>query len=272
MTRRVEATGRNGVVAERKTATAKKQVAKPKVELSEKWKVRREAMRARNMARHDRPKSAIEVKNGKASVGPATNQDSKLYAVEMLEALGTRSISFLNQTLSNITHVMSPTLNASEQQHNAAIAIMASVEPENELEATLASQMVAANECAMRCMRGMVGTDMPEHHKMYGDLANKFMRTFTAQMEALSRMRRGGEQVVKHVYVGEGGQAVFAKEIHNGRGVNNETSEQAYGTNEPAERASLSGPDPTRDGMPVPGNAEREVSIARRAIDWPAEG
>ena len=123
-------------------AKAKRQVATPKVELSEKGIARREAMRARNMARPNRPESAIEVKNGKASVGPAKDQDSKLYAVEMLEALGTRSIPFLNETLSNITRVMSPTLNASEQQHNAAIAIMASVEPENELEATLAAQMV----------------------------------------------------------------------------------------------------------------------------------
>ena len=247
-------------------AKAKRQVATPKVELSEKGIARREAMRARNMARPNRPESAIEVKNGKASVGPAKDQDSKLYAVEMLEALGTRSIPFLNETLSNITRVMSPTLNASEQQHNAAIAIMASVEPENELEATLAAQMVMANECAVRCMRGMVGTDMPDHHKMYGDLANKFMRTFSAQVEALSRLRRGGEQVVKHVYVGEGGQAVFAKEIHNGRGVNHEANGQAYGTGAAAQCASLPSPNPSRDGMPVSGDAEREVSNPRGSI------
>jgi hypothetical protein len=185
----------------------------------------------------------------------------------MLEALGTRSIPFLNQTLFNITRIMSPALNASAQQHNAAIAIMASVEPENELEATLAAQMVMANECAVRSMRGMVGTDISEHHKMYGDLANKFLRTFTAQMEALSRMRRGGEQVVKHVYLADGAQAVFAKTINQGGGVNVETDGQAYGASEPAQHPSLPGPDPTRDGVPVPGNAERAVSIARGAIN-----
>ena len=50
-------------------------------------------------------------------------------------------------------------------------------------------------------------------------LANKFMRTFTAQIDALSRLRRGGEQIVKHVYVGEGGQAVFAKKFITGGGL-----------------------------------------------------
>ena len=249
-----------------------KKVAKPKVELSEKEKARREAMMIRNSARPKRPESVVEVKNGKANVGPAKDQDADLYAAEMLEALGTRSIPFLNQTLFNITRIMSPTLNASEQQHNAAIAIMASVEPENELEATLAAQMVMANECAVRSMRGMVGTDISEHHKMYGDLANKFLRTFTAQVEALSRLRRGGEQVVKHVYVGEGGQAVFAKEIHHGRGGTNEASGQAYGTSDPPQCSSLPGPDPTRDGVPVPGNAERKMPLARGPVHGSPEG
>jgi hypothetical protein len=196
-------------------ARAKKEVSVPApVELSEKGKARREAMMDRNAARPQRPESAIEVIDGKASVGPAEDQNVDLYAAEMLEALGTRSIPFLNQTLFNITRIMSPTMNASEQQHNAAIANMASVEPENELEATLAAQMVMANECAVRSMRGMVGTDVSEHHKMYGDMANKFLRTFTAQVEALTRLRRGGEQVVKHVYVADGAQAVFAKTIN----------------------------------------------------------
>ena len=243
-----------------------KNVAKPKVELSEKGKARLEAMMARNAARPKRPESVVEVKNGKASVGPAKDQDANLYAAEMLEALGTRSVPFLNQTLSNITRIMSPTLNASEQQHNAAIAIMASVEPKNELEATLAAQMVMTNECAVRSMCGMVGTDISEHHKMYGDLANKFLRTFTAQVEALSRLRRGGEQVVRHVYVGEGGQAVFAREIHNGGG-KHERADQGYGAGQFEQCAALPGPDPRGDGMPITSDDERKVPITRGAFD-----
>ena len=50
-------------------------------------------------------------------------------------------------------------------------------------------------------------------------MANKFMRTFTSQVEALAKLRRGGEQIVKHVYVQEGGQAVIAGTVNTGGGV-----------------------------------------------------
>lgn len=254
-------------------AKAKKEVAKPlRAELSEKGKARREAVLARNLARPERPESVINAKNKKWSIEPAKGQDNKLYSAEMLEAFGTRSVPFLNATMQNIARVMSPTLNITSQQHNAVIAIMASVEPENELEATLAAQMVMANECAVRCMRGMVGTDMSEHHKMYGDLANKFMRTFTSQVEALSRLRRGGEQVIKHVYVGEGGQAVFAREINHSGGVKVGSDEQGHRAGQSAQCASLPCPDAAWDGVPIPGHAERAVPDSRGAFDRSAEG
>ncbi len=43
-----------------------------------------------------------------------------------------------------------------------------------------------------------------------GSLATKLLRTYTAQIDALARLRRGGEQrvIVQHVYVNEGGQAI----------------------------------------------------------------
>ncbi len=43
-----------------------------------------------------------------------------------------------------------------------------------------------------------------------GNMAVKLLRTFTAQIEALAKLRRGGEQTVRveHVHVYRGGQAV----------------------------------------------------------------
>jgi hypothetical protein len=49
-----------------------------------------------------------------------------------------------------------------------------------------------------------------------GNLATKFSRTFTAQLEALDRHRRGGKQIVEHVHVNDGGQAVFANNVTTG--------------------------------------------------------
>jgi hypothetical protein len=62
-------------------------------------------------------------------------------------------------------------------------------------------------------------TEMPRREaleKMYTKLA----RTSPAQFEAFHRMRHGGQQqmVVKHVNVGEGGQAVFGSINSKGAG------------------------------------------------------
>lgn len=51
----------------------------------------------------------------------------------------------------------------------------------------------------------------------FGNLAAKLLRTSQGQMETLARMRRGGEQVVKHIHVdNRGGQAVIAENVATG--------------------------------------------------------
>lgn len=227
----------------------------------------RERMDANNLKRDERPEAKFVRNEGdeNLTITAADHQDKRLHGAAMMEALGTRSLPFLNDTLANINKVLSRSGLPTEQQYNAAVAILASVEPQNELEATLASQMVAANECAFRCMRGMITSDMVDQHKMYGDLANKFMRTFSAQAEALSKLRRGGEQIVKYIHVHEGGQAVVAGTINQQRGVAGVgNAEQLYGTNTASECASLPCPDPTRNGVPVPSHAERAMQDTRR--------
>lgn len=247
----------------------KPSTAKPKRrELTEREAAQRDRMRAQNLERDERPEAKFVrvVERGKVNITitNADRQDEVLHSNAMMEALGTRSLPFLNDTMDNIIRVMSPSRNITEQQYNAALAILASVEPQNELEATLASQMVAANDCAMRSMRAMGGTDVADHHKMYGDLANKFMRTFTAQVEALARLRRGGEQIVKHVYVQEGGQAVIAGTVNAGGRDNLGNVEQPFGAAPAPQCAALPGPDAAWDGVPIPRHAERKMSHSRR--------
>ena len=50
---------------------------------------------------------------------------------------------------------------------------------------------------------------IPEYQTA-GNLAIKLSRTFTMQIEALAKLRRGGEQTVRveHVHVHNGGQAI----------------------------------------------------------------
>ena len=53
---------------------------------------------------------------------------------------------------------------------------------------------------------------------MLGNLTTKFMRTYTMQVEALTRKRRKGQQKiwVKHVHVYAGGQAIVGNVSHRG--------------------------------------------------------
>jgi hypothetical protein len=107
----------------------------------------------------------------------------------------------------------------------------------------------------------------------FGNLANKFMRTFTAQAEALAKIRRGGEQVVKYVHVHEGGQAVVAGTINQtGGSANIESDEQPQGTETTAPCAALPRPDPTWNEVPVSRNAQRQMSPARGQEPRGAEG
>jgi hypothetical protein len=263
-------------MANKPKSKALKKSAAPK-ELQPREIAQRDKLHARNMARMERAElEIVRTDSGagvKVTIQPANGQDEKLFAVQMMEALGTRSVPFMNDTLDNLVRVMSPSRNVSSDQYNAAVAILAAVEPENELEATLGAQMVAANDCAMRCMRAMFATDMADHQKMYGDLSNKFARTFAAQVEALAKLRRKGEQVVKHVHVHEGGQAVVAGTINQtGGGGQSGSGGQAYGAGMLEECAALPGPDEAGNGVPIARHAERAVPDSRRPIDGSAEG
>ena len=52
-----------------------------------------------------------------------------------------------------------------------------------------------------------------------GNLAVKLLRTYTAQIEALAKLRRGGEQTVRVelVHVHSGGQAIVGAVTHQSR-------------------------------------------------------
>src|SRR3546814_17779489 len=77
-----------------------------------------------------------------------------------------------------------------------------------------------------------------------------------------SRMRRGGEQVVRHVHVdNRGGQAVIAENVHNGGKGNGKTDDQSHATGEAGIGPALLGADSFGNGVPVP---NREGTATRQ--------
>lgn len=101
----------------------------------------------------------------------------------------------------------------------------------------------------------------------YARLAMKAQSNCRATVEALAKLHQPREQIVKHVHVNEGGQAVVADHFHNQTGAqgNGETNKQSHAAASAEGGASLPGPDPLRNPMPSSGRkGSQKVSNARR--------
>jgi hypothetical protein len=79
----------------------------------------------------------------------------------------------------------------------------------------LATQMIATNRAAMDMLARARETEHLPTMQECGNLTVKLLRTYTAQIEALAKLRRGGEQTVRveHVHVHEGAQAIVGNVV-----------------------------------------------------------
>jgi hypothetical protein len=139
----------------------------------------------------------------------------------------------------------------------------------------LAAQMVAAHSASMECYRrAMLNEQTFEGRRENLSQANKLSRTYTMQVEALSRHRGKGQQkvTVEHVHVHAGGQAVVgAVETGGGAASGNQRQPHAKAISH-APVAPLWGEDQKREAVPLTGDAEREVPPARGRLSRSADG
>jgi hypothetical protein len=108
----------------------------------------------------------------------------------------------------------------------------------------------------------------------YPDAADRYMRlalkaqaACRSSLEALARLHQPREQIVKHVHVSEGGQAVVADHFHQNSGglKNGKTIKQSDATSSPRAGAALPSPDPLGNGMPISsGEGKAPLPNARR--------
>jgi hypothetical protein len=99
--------------------------------------------------------------------------------------------------------------------------------------------------------------------KDYANLAAKAQANCRTTIETLAKIKRGGSQTVKVVHVHEGAQAVVADTINQG-GVGAQSIKQPQAKAADAPQPALPSPDEASNGVPVPGNAERQMSHAWR--------
>ena len=138
---------------------------------------------------------------------------------DIMRALGTNSADFTDGVLQQLANAVSPGRGADEEAINFGLAVIAGVEPKDELETMLAMQMVAVHMATMTFTRRLAHVETLDQQNSAERALNKLSRTFAMQLEALKRYRTGGEQkvVVQHVNVNEGGQAIVGT-VDRGRG------------------------------------------------------
>lgn len=200
--------------------------------------------------------------------------DAAGHLLRELDVFGTSSVDFSRHSIGRIAAVMKDRREdiPSQINLNAGVAAVAGIAPRNETEAMLATQMVGTHEVAMEMLtRAKMATD-PGQIERYGTLATKLLRTYTAQIEALAKVRRGGEQnvTVKHVHVYEGGQAIVGNVTTGKAGGHFDNGTQAHALTGTAALALSDGgsmlrQDQGRDAVPVAGGEwEGPVPDARR--------
>jgi hypothetical protein len=95
--------------------------------------------------------------------------------------------------------------------HKSTRAAVHSLGARDGLEALLAVQMVGVHNLAMKFLANAALEDQTDYGREVSvNRANRLLRTFTVQVEALKKHRSKGEQhfTVEHVHVHSGGQAV----------------------------------------------------------------
>lgn len=153
-----------------------------------------------------------------------------------------------------------------EGRYNAALSFIESMEPQNQVEVLLLLQMYVTHDAAIRALAMLGSADWVPQAQTFGNLATKLLRTSQGQMDTLARMRRGGEQIVRHIHVdNRGGQAVIAENLNTGGAKNGKIDNQSDATGSAGIGPSLLGTDSLGSGVPIP-SGERQAAMqdARR--------
>jgi len=153
-------------------------------------------------------------KNKKTGVAELSSSDGK-----DLFCMGTHDADLLNTVIAQTRKIYSKGSELTETTTattNAAMAAIIEIDPHDSVELMLSSQMVTVHNISIEMSARVVS----EGQSIEGVNTNinrvtKLMRTFTTQVEALSKYRNKGQQkiTVQHVNVENGGQAIVG-DIH----------------------------------------------------------
>jgi hypothetical protein len=187
----------------------------------------------------------------------------------LTEALGVPDSEAANGILSQIINAGTIGKRADESAANFMLALVAGIEPQDQIETMLAAQMAAVHNATMTFARRLNHTEHLAQQDSASNALNKLARTFAVQVEALNRHRGKGQQkvTVEHVTVNAGGQAIVgAISTSPGAGGQMKAEGQAHAKQDAIPQVTaLPSPDPQRDAMPIAeGERPQALPDARR--------
>lgn len=189
-----------------------------------------------------------------------TGKSEMLALLKLHETFSANSIDPVNARANELLKYLGSVGADNEARYNAALSFIESMAPRDQAEALLLVQMYVTHDAAIRALSQLGSAEWVPTAQMFGNLATKLLRTSQGQMETLARMRRGGEQVVRHVHVdNRGGQAVIAENVHTGGKGNGKIDDQSHATGAAGIGPALLGADPFGNGMPIPSHEGAEA-------------
>lgn len=176
----------------------------------------------------------------------APHGDAQLWTLQLADAFGTRCRATIATFLSQMEALCGKNFwdeearqwRLDEHEFSAALAIVNSLHPRNELEAAHAAQMVAIHLLTMKVTARAIKY---EYDTRTAAVAGKLARTFTAQREAFERIRKPNRTAKQSIKVTKETHYHHHRHLHRG-------AEETEGQPHDARAATIEG------SAPVPGD------------------
>ena len=121
---------------------------------------------------------------GRKERAARTRTGTPIGQVSLLKAIGSTDNDFLNGLIKQLVNVGSPGSSPDEDGTNFMLAVVKGIEPRDQVEAMLASQMAAVHNATMTLARRLAHVDNIPQQDSAQNAFNKLARTFAAQVRA----------------------------------------------------------------------------------------
>jgi hypothetical protein len=246
----------------------RKRKARNRPEPSAELRAKESDMEKRVLARPHPPGIMLEPAGYDEEHWTAPHADRDLWTLQLAEAFGTRSMSVIHAFIRQLEKLCDSMEVWDEEAHqwrmdehqlNAALAIVSSTRPENEMEAALAAQMVAVHLMTMKTAARAVRYD---YEPRMAAVAGKLARTFNDQLRVMQDLKGRKKPVRQSIKVKR--ESHHHQHIHVHReGAQNDGQPQATDGGE--RRSERAGEPAERPALPSPSEVHGEVvSLASR--------